>query len=384
MKKILHVCLACFFIDDYSYQENILPYYHYCDGNDVKVIASLFTFDKDGSGMYFDKARDYISNYGYSVSRLAYKSEKSISKILRLYNGLYKSICDFMPDVIFVHGCQFFDIRYIIKYKKYNSNVKIYIDNHADLINSINSLGTTISHKTIWKYCAKSVLPYVEKFYGVTPNRCDFLHDVYGIPKDKIELLVMGADSRNIDFDNQQYIRANIRKNLGIDNDDFVIITGGKIDRQKDIHILMEAVRRINNTSIKLIVFGNTSVEMKDEISLLSQHKCISNIGWLSSENIYNYFLSSDLAVFPGTHSVLWEQACGTGIPCVFKMWRGMEHVNLGGNALLLDIVDVDLLIETITNIYDNKELYNNMKKIASEKAIPYFSYVDIARRSIN
>ena len=36
--------------------------------------------------------------------------------------------------------------------------------------------------------------PYVNKFYGVLPARVDFLINEYKLPKNKVELLVMGAD----------------------------------------------------------------------------------------------------------------------------------------------------------------------------------------------
>lgn len=38
--KILHLCLACFYIDGYTYQENILPRINREDGHDVRILAS--------------------------------------------------------------------------------------------------------------------------------------------------------------------------------------------------------------------------------------------------------------------------------------------------------------------------------------------------------
>ena len=46
--KVLHICLACFFPDNYSYQENMLPKFHKELGYDVEVIASLASFDRNG------------------------------------------------------------------------------------------------------------------------------------------------------------------------------------------------------------------------------------------------------------------------------------------------------------------------------------------------
>jgi hypothetical protein len=58
---------------------------------------------------------------------------------------------------------------------------------------------------------------------------------------------------------------------------------------------------------------------MKDEIMNLLDSSAIRYLGWVPSEKVYNYFFAGDLAFFPGTHSVLWEQAVGIGLPCILK-----------------------------------------------------------------
>ena len=46
--KIVHLCLASFYPDNYSYQENLLPKFHKELGYDVEVIASTQSFDEYG------------------------------------------------------------------------------------------------------------------------------------------------------------------------------------------------------------------------------------------------------------------------------------------------------------------------------------------------
>ena len=41
--RILHLCLSCFYIDGYNYQENILPRINHEDGHDVRILASTET-----------------------------------------------------------------------------------------------------------------------------------------------------------------------------------------------------------------------------------------------------------------------------------------------------------------------------------------------------
>ena len=43
----------------------------------------------------------------------------------------------------------------------------------------------------------------------------------------------MGLDDSSIDFKNREKICSAIRNKININEDDFVLITGGKIDRRK-------------------------------------------------------------------------------------------------------------------------------------------------------
>ena len=99
---------------------------------------------------------------------------------------------------------------------------------------------------------------------------------------------------------------------------------------------------------------------------------------------IHEFLLISDLAVFPGKHSVIWEQAVGCGIPTVFKKIEGHHHIDLGGNCLLINEGNEQELTEVILKIYNDKNLYKKMKEVSMEKGRNYFSYDKIARRAIN
>lgn len=382
--KVLHLCLASFYIDNYSYQENMLPKYHKKSGYDVEIIASLFTFDQYGQRKFLDKPTSYTNEYGIQVTRLAYKKTK-LSKRLRQYEGTYDAIDKSQPDIIFIHGCQFSDIKYVVNYAKIHPEIQIYVDNHADFSNSArNFMSKNILHKIIWKRCANLIEPFVTKFYGVLPARVDFLKNIYGLPEKKIELLVMGADDEKVKEANDSEMKRNIRRKYGIKKDDFLIMTGGKIDNaKKQTLMLMKAIKNIPDKKVKLIVFGSVIPELQDEINELADGKKIQYIGWVKSDDSYKYFSAADLAVFPGRHSVFWEQVVGQGIPMIVKSWEGTKHVDLGGNVIFLNNDSPDEIKESVYEIYSNPELYSAMLK-AAEKGKEVFSYEKIAKRSIS
>ncbi len=382
--KILHICLANYFVDNYSYQENMLTKYHKYSGNEVYVIASLFTFDSNGKGMYLENGCNYINEHGIEVTRLEFRKNNKFCRKLRYYKNVYSSIEKYCPDVIFIHNVQFMDIKEVVRYLKKHPYVKVYADNHADFMNSAaNWVSRKILHGVLWKRCAKMIEPFVSKFYGVLPARVDFLKNVYGLPEDKVELLVMGADDEKVDKARNSCTRDELRKKYNVSDDDFLIITGGKIDRNKPETLeLMKVVSELSG-NIRLMVFGSVVPELKNEFDRLLESENIIYIGWINSNDVYDYYTASDLAFFPGKHSVLWEQAVGLGIPCVFRKMPGFTHVDLNGNCVLLDEINFSSMKKCVENLCKNKELYAAMKRVSLEKGMNEFSYKKIAEKSI-
>jgi 1,2-diacylglycerol 3-alpha-glucosyltransferase len=383
--KITHLCLCGPVTDNLSYQENLLPKYHKQLGYEVSVITSKYIWNKNGV-LDRDSRSIYYNEYGIKTIRLEMRSNSSIQSRFKRYKNLYESILKEKPDILFVHGVQFLDIEEIVKYLKYNPEVKVYVDNHADFSNSAtNWLSKNILHKLIWRHFAQKIEPYVEKFYGVLPARVDFLVNIYKLPKNKIDLLVMGADDEKVEEANNDFVRKEIRNKYNIKSDDFLIITGGKIDNAKrQTLLLMKAVKEMKQNNVKLLVFGSVIDELKEEVNKLIDGKKIQYIGWINSNDCYRFFAASNLAVFPGRHSVLWEQAAGSGIPLIVKYWEGTNHIDVGGNCLFLYNDSVDEIKSKISRLINEPNLYKKMEEVAKSNGVKIFSYKEIAKRSLS
>lgn len=270
----------------------------------------------------------------------------------------------------------------VVEYLKVHKDVKVYVDNHADFSNSAsNWVSLHLLHRIIWKKCAHLILPYTTKFYGVLPARVDFLENVYGLPKERIELLVMGADDEKVQMASDPNVRKRVRKKYGIGDEDFLIVTGGKIDMAKQQTVLlMKAINQLHSTKIKLLVFGSVVPELQEKV----ESECselVRYIGWVKSEDTYDYFAAADLVAFPGRHSVFWEQVAGQGIPLLVKRWDGTDHVDMGSNVKFFENDSVEEVQKAISSVLqiDN---YNAMLDAAKRNS-KYFMYSEIAKRSI-
>lgn len=382
--RILHLCLAASYVEGLSYQENLLAQFHKKMGYEVEVISGLKSFNKDGEYIYKDKAEEYTNKYGIHVQQLPYKNPQKMGKFLRKYVGTYKAIEKAKPDVIFSHGVQFADVPILIQYMKKHTNVMLYMDNHGDFSNSAtNWISKNAKHKILWKHYAQMINPYVKRFYGVLPARVDFLINLYGLPKDKVELLVMGADDDAVEEASRPAVKKSIREKYHISDDDFLIMNGGKIDiAKKQTLLLMDAVNQMENPKVKLIVFGSVIPEMKADVEKRCSDK-VQYIGWVESDDSYKYYAAADLVCFPGRHSVFWEQVVGLGIPMVVKYWDGTTHVDMDGNVKFLHKDSTQEIKECLESITDNPNVYQAMRECANSEKRKQFLYSGIAHKAI-
>ena len=379
--NIVYTILGGSYTDGFSYQENLMAKYHKMAGNDVTVITSSLVRDDSGNVVEYQGETESVDINGVKVIRLPFSRPKKISGFLRKYEGFKGALEKSKPDLLFIHGCQSCEMKVIADYLKSHPEVWVLADNHADYQNSArNFLSKNILHGLLWKHCAKTIEPYTEKFYGVLPARVDFLKKAYGIPAGKCELLVMGVDDDEAQKALAPGVRKNRREEYGVSDDDFVIVTGGKIDSNKpQVISLMKAVNSLAGGKIKLIVFGSVTDELKRSFEK-NLGDSVKYIGWRRSEDIYTDFAAADLVAFPGLHSVLWEQAVGMGKPCAFKRIKGFEHVDLGGNCVFFENDSEQEYIRVIKYAQEN---IGALKNEAEKKGMKTFSYKEIAKRAI-
>lgn len=383
--KIVHICLVMGYTEGLNYQENNIIRYQARDGHKVSLITTDHCFTEGEWGLCRTES-DYINPEGVHIIRLpfAFKIPYNINRQIGIFKGLSKKLEELSPDVIFVHNLQFQDLRRIAAYKRIHQRVVIYADNHSDFSNSArNWFSRNTLYRFWWRPCARSAEPFVKTFFGVTPGRVDFLQNIYGIREEKTALLVMGADDESVERAEAAGGRQKIREKFGVDEKDFLVVTGGKIDAFKtQTLLLMEAVREIPNYALKLLVFGSVDEELKSRLLSLCDGKKIQYIGWASGEQSYEYFASADLVVFPGRHSVYWEQVVAQGIPMFCKYWKGTTHVDIGGNVEFLMEDSADLIKEKLLELLENPVKYEKMKKSAISDKRFQFSYRMIARKA--
>ena len=380
---ICHVFLTNSYTEGESYQENILSKYHAMLGHRVVMLAAAYA--KYGGQYRKIPTEHYLNADGVEVFRLTPRRSLLPDYRFNRFPELPSKLEAISPDILFVHNPQFLDTDVLAGYVKKHPGCTLFVDNHSDFSNSAtNWFSRTILHGLIWKRKARQLLPYTEKFYGVLPARVDFLVDIYGLPREKCELLVMGADDDLVEKAVATNARERIRAKYGISGEDFLIMTGGVINRWKtQTLLLMQAVRDSRIEHLKLIVFGSFAPELEAEANKLIDGERVRYVGWLKSAQTYDYAAAADLFVFPGRHSVLWEQVAGQGVPMLVKDWPGTHHVDIGGNVRFLKEDSEEEIRGEIERLLSHPEEYEAMREAARGNGMRVFSYRNIAERSI-
>jgi 1,2-diacylglycerol 3-alpha-glucosyltransferase len=385
--KILHLCLANYYADNYSYQENILPVEHKKLGYDVEIIASTETYNNENKIDYISPG-SYMSSEGLLVNRLEYTSSIPffyLKKKLRLYSNLYQYLSKSDPDIIFIHDVQFLSAFELVKYVKSRRKFKkitVFEDCHADLTNSAQGfISYWILHKLIYRICALALNSIVDKFWGVLPSRVIFLHKMYGIPESKISLLSMGIEDKWLKISEKDLYHSNLRSKYNIPINATLIVTGGRMDvYKKSMFEFMEKFGDLKYKNLYLLVFGSISEEYAKQFDEILHNKNIINFGFVSSSQANEILLMSDLGVFLGRHSVMWEQSVALGLPLILADKPICKYLNHNDNIIYAE--NPSNAIASICELMKDSGI-EKIRFRAKNKSRYIFSYSEIAIKSL-
>lgn len=383
--KIVHIAANASFTEGFGYQENLLTKYQSRLGHEVVLFVQNKSRDNVEKKCLESVCGTFVSKDGFNVivKKPFFLPIPLIGKLWKKLD-VYNDLINLKPDFVFIHGLVDTTVFQVVRYKKkYNPRLVIVIDNHMDYNigypkkRSLKQSVALFINRLVYRLNNK----YVSKVYGVTPWRQSYAVDVFGVPAEKTDVLIMGADDECLDFNKKEEIRNKIRTKYNVGENEFFIVTGGKIDKKKKIELLLNAVKSVSN--VKILVFGSVVDSFKTQFdSVLRECPNAFYIGWVEGNKVYDYFFAADLVFFPGQHSVLWEQACASKVPCVFEKWDGMDHVNNGGNADFVYPVDVEMLKSKIEELRFTPK-YFKMKAVAESEKTDIFLYSRIAKKSL-
>jgi glycosyltransferase involved in cell wall biosynthesis len=191
-----------------------------------------------------------------------------------------------------------------------------------------------------------------------------------GIPGDKIKVIY-----NSLDYDMQKKIRVDclskrlsIRLELGYSENEFVIVTIGRLLKKLRIDQIIEAIPKSSLVKLKLIVIGDgPEKESLENLCIeLGVSDSVSFTGAVYDEKILGkYYTASDASVVMGIVGLAAMHSLAYGIPMI-------THSNIEGHCPEIEAVipgvtgeffeqnSIDSFLDSVYKVNDNKGNYRN------------------------
>jgi len=171
-----------------------------------------------------------------------------------------------------------------------------------------------------------------------------------------------------------------IRKELGLANEDIIIATVARIVKDKGYHILDEAILKFSSLkNIKFIIVGNGDYlpEMRLKLTEQVDRKQVFFLG--HRDDVQQILKGCDIFVLPTLHetlSIALLEASVEGLALIASNTGGVpEIIEHEYNGLLVQPGNVDELAQAINNLVNNNELRINLAKYAQIRVAQKFAH---------
>lgn len=165
------------------------------------------------------------------------------------------------------------------------------------------------------------------------------------------------------------------RREAGIRDDEYVLLTIGRIVKRKNIDLTINALSHISNKNVSFYIIGDGPERafLEGLVRSLGLVDRVKFLGFLDEEEKWKYLALADLFVQPSMHEgfgIIYMEAMHFGLPIVCTNHGGqVDFLTNKENALLIDVGDVDACADAVEQFMRDKELYricseNNRKKI--------------------
>ena len=198
---------------------------------------------------------------------------------------------------------------------------------------------------------------------AVGPVLADQIENDFNIPRDKILICSMGVN-REVFHPAEQ---KDVRKKLGIKEDDFIFLFVGNVIKQKGVEELLHAFKQVRESTdrpVKLVVIGSR----RDQNFIQSLEPLVDGsvkfMDPLEQTDLVKWFQASDVFVLPSHiegFGLVALEAIAAGTPVIASRVGGLVSLLENGAGHLVEAQNADALASEMLNALNTpKEQYYN------------------------
>lgn len=268
------------------------------------------------------------------------RSGRNVLSLIYFTSTLIKTIWQDKPDIVHLHST-FAGIigRTILIIMKPLRNPKVvYCPHGFSFLMEGSTLKKSIFSKmeTILSYATDKIICVSQYEKNAALNA--------GVPDNKISVIHNGTPAFTAECKTE--VSPYPTQNTPTIN----YLFAGRLDKAKGFDILIAAMQKVTNNSIRLTVAGISESEVPEHAKLNN----ITYLGWMNSKDLISYFAHADALVLPSR----WEgfpmvvlEAMSLGVPVIASNCTSLsEAVKHNVTGILFRVSDSDGLSDIISN----------------------------------
>lgn len=191
-------------------------------------------------------------------------------------------------------------------------------------------------------------------------NRVEYIHGI-GINTERLTL----SDNRD-----------NIRRELGLDSDDFIVLSVGELNKNKNQKTIISAIAKIHDNKVHYVICGKGDQHdnLQNLVKLLELEKNIHLLGY--RKDVVDICSQADVYVMPSFREglpVSSLEAMYCGLPLLTSNIRGLVDVNKDDrNGYLCAPKDVDGFAKGIVALKSDAKKRKEMGELNKQEVIPF------------
>jgi glycosyltransferase involved in cell wall biosynthesis len=284
--------------------------------------------------------------------------------------GLREKLLKVNPDVIICHGILSITSIRLIFLKRLFPNSKLIFDD--SMVFDAMRRWTGPLYKLFGCIFGRTITRIANVLIATQLGSVKFMNEVYGIPLERITLIPLGCDTKL--FHRSQEARQEIRSHYKISNKDIVFVYAGKLIPEKGVHIFVESAINLlrEHTNIKVTLIGSGETQyikiIKEKIACSCFQDKFIFIPMVPHKELYKYYSSGDIGVWPKQCSLTMVEAMACGLPVIIADDSGVPDRVGHKNGLMYRSGDVEDLKEKMKILLD-QDTRKKMQRNATEYA---------------
>ena len=377
-----------------GYQEVHLPKAFARNGHTVKVFTSNASVNLGGEMNKLTYKRGLFKDekYGFEILRLPAIFYKS-----KAYSfGLRKAVEAFEPDVLVILGvAKIFPMPLLneafgkkVKMISVYGDAKEYLDRNTFKQKFKASL-FELGYRFIKEPLYRKAVRHGERLVMNIPETNDFFlsflkNDDKKTFEQKRLMLTLGFNPEEYFYNEND--RINKRTELGIADNEVVLITSTRVNKRKNLEGNIELVSRLRaqGKKLKYIIVGflgdTYEKELKAFIQSQPEPEAFICFPFLNAEEIRKMYCAADVGIWIKA-AISIQEAMGTGLPVILEDKPSVNHLLKNGvNGWFYKKDTFDKVIENAVSMLQDKK--SDREKLANDNAAT-LSYDTIAQKII-